>query len=107
MNNYVQITTTTDSEELAKGILEALLNERLVACGHISSPITSSYWWKGKIDSAKEWVCVFKTRADLFPKIEGLIKSKHSYEVPEILMLPILEISQSYKDWMEQELSKS
>jgi periplasmic divalent cation tolerance protein len=104
-NIYIQVTVSADSEDLANKILEATLENRLAACGHINSPMQSSYWWQGKIEHSKEWSCVLKTRKDLFPKIEVLIKKLHTYETPEILALPILEISDDYRKWMDKELT--
>jgi periplasmic divalent cation tolerance protein len=106
MEEYIQVTTSTNSEQSAHEILRSLLESRLAACGHIKGPVKSSFWWQGKIDSQTEWVCIIKTRADLFAQVEDLIKTKHSYEVPEILAFPILKVSQAYKDWMEKELKK-
>ncbi len=104
MTKYIQVTTSTDSEKLAKEILQALLKKRLVACGHVCSPMNSSYWWQGKIQNSKEWAIIMKTRMDLFPKIEKVIRSMHSYDTPEILALPILKVSNDYRKWMDREL---
>lgn len=106
MTEYIQVITSTDSEKLAKEILQALLESRLAACGYITHPFESLYWWQSKIVSTKEWGCIVKTRADLFPAVEKLIRSKHSYEIPEIMALPVLKVSKPYMKWMEGELKK-
>jgi periplasmic divalent cation tolerance protein len=102
MSEFLQITTTTDTEELAIRIAEKLLEKKIAACVQVSGPITSIYEWKGKIENAREWYCVIKTRKNLYQKVEVAIKTLHPYEVPEIIALPILEGYKGYLDWMTQ-----
>lgn len=102
MSEYVQITTTTDSRELAVQIAEKLVGEKIAACLQILGPITSIYRWKGKIENTEEWYCVIKTRKNLYQKVEEAIKALHPYEVPEIIALPISEGSKDYLDWITQ-----
>jgi periplasmic divalent cation tolerance protein len=77
-----------------------LVEEKIAACVQVSGPITSIYEWKGKIENAEEWVCVIKTRKNLYQKVEEAIKAIHPYEVPEIIALPILEGNKDYLDWI-------
>ena len=102
MSEFLQITTTTDTEELAMQIAEKLVEKKIAACVQISGPITSIYEWKGKIENAEEWYCVIKTRKNLYQKVEEAIKALHPYEVPEIIALPILEGNKAYLDWITQ-----
>jgi periplasmic divalent cation tolerance protein len=102
MSEFLQITTTTDTEELAMQIAEKLVEKKIAACVQVSGPITSIYEWKGKIENAEEWYCVIKTRKNLYQKVEEAIKALHPYEVPEIIALPILEGNKAYLDWITQ-----
>jgi periplasmic divalent cation tolerance protein len=102
MSEFLQITTTTDSKELAMQIAEKLVGKKIAACVQVSGPITSIYEWKGKIENAEEWYCVIKTRKNLYQKVEEAIKALHPYEIPEIIALPILEGNKDYLDWITQ-----
>ncbi|MFH1077581.1 MAG: divalent-cation tolerance protein CutA [Pseudomonadota bacterium] len=104
MTDYILITTTTEKEEDARKIAKALTEKRLSACVQIIGPITSFYWWKGKIEESREWLCLLKGRKDKYKEIEDAIKGIHPYEVPEIISVTIEKGSASYMQWMEQEL---
>jgi periplasmic divalent cation tolerance protein len=102
MSEFLQIMTTTDTKEMAKKIAETLVEKKLAACVQISGPITSTYEWKGNIENEEEWYCVIKTRKRLYQKVEESIKTLHSYDVPEIIALPIVEGNQAYLDWIDE-----
>jgi periplasmic divalent cation tolerance protein len=99
-NNYIIILVTTKDKQEAEKITLLLLKERLIACANIVNPVTSFFHWSGKIDKAEECLIVMKSRADLFTQVAKHVKGLHSYEVPEILALPIVEGSAAYLDWM-------
>ena len=99
-NNYIIILVTCKDKQEAEKITQSLLNERLIACGNIVSPVTSFFHWVGKIDKAEECLIVMKSRMDLFSQVAERVKSLHSYEVPEVLALPIVDASKAYLDWM-------
>ena len=100
----VQITTMTDSAELAATIADTLVGERLVACAQVLGPMDSVYWWKGRMERATEWQCVLKTREDLYSKVEARITTLHSYEVPAIIAVPVVRGSKAYLEWMSNEV---
>jgi periplasmic divalent cation tolerance protein len=102
-NEYIQVFTTVEKREDADRIASTVVRKRVAACAQILGPIQSTYWWKGKVEEAGEWLCVMKTRKDLFSALEQEIKSIHPYEVPEIVALPIVAGSQSYLKWIEDE----
>ena len=102
MSEFIQITTTIDSEELAMQIAEKLVEKKIAACVQVPGPITSTYEWKGKIETAREWYCVIKTRQNLYQEVEKAIKTLHPYEAPEIIAVPILEGNKDYLDWITQ-----
>ena len=100
MAEYVQVLTTTGSEEEATKIGKALLERRLVACVQTIGPITSRYRWQGELEEEREWQILAKTEADLYLEVEAAIRGAHSYEQPEILAIPVLAGSQGYLDWI-------
>jgi periplasmic divalent cation tolerance protein len=105
-NEYIQVFTTVEKREDADRIASTVVHTRVAACAQVLGPIRSTYWWKGKVEEAGEWLCMMKTRQDLFPALEKEIKSIHPYEVPEIVALPIVAGSKSYLDWIGEETTK-
>ena len=99
-DSYIVIFVTAKDKKEAEKIIQELLNEHLIACANIVSPVTSFFWWVGKIDRAEECLLVMKSRQDLFEEVALKVKGLHSYEVPEVLALPIVEGSKAYFDWM-------
>ena len=102
MAQFVVVLVTCGSEEEASKIAHALVDERLAACANIISPIRSIYRWQGKILDEREWLLVVKTQETRFQDLEKRVKSLHSYQVPEIISLPILAGSSSYLNWLEE-----
>ncbi len=103
MTDFIEVHTTIDSQEAAQKIAESLVAKRLAACVQISGPITSVYWWQGKMEQAQEWVCTAKTQKQLYSQLEQAIQEIHTYDVPEILATEVVEGLQSYEDWITQE----
>ena len=99
MSEYIQMTTTTDSRELAHKIANTLVEKKLAACVQVSGPVTSVYEWKEKIETTEEWLCVIRTKKGHFPAVEETIKALHHYDVPEITILP-MGGSRDYLDWI-------
>lgn len=104
MKSYLQVTTTTETEEQAKIIARHLVESKIAACVQITGPIESTYRWKGKVETAREWLCLIKTRDNLFDDVQDAIKKLHPYETPEIIAVPIVEGSREYLNWLEDEL---
>jgi len=102
---HVVVVVTTSSREEANKIVNALLNEKLIACANVFGPVSSSFWWQGKIDKAEEYLVFMKTEAELFEKITSCIKRLHSYEVPEIIALPIVKGFKPYLEWISNTLA--
>ena len=104
METYIQVVTTAGQKGDAEKIARTLVEKKLAACVQILGPITSTYRWKGNMETAEEWQCVIKSRKDLYKDIEKAIKAVHSYEVPEIIATPITAGSGDYLDWLQGEL---
>src|SRR5438132_428617 len=103
MAEFITVQTTIDSKEGAQKIAEAIVGKRLAACAQVSGPITSTYWWQGKLEQSEEWVCTAKTRKDLYHALEQAIRENHSYDTPEIVATQIVAGSTSYLNWIEDE----
>jgi periplasmic divalent cation tolerance protein len=99
-NNYIIILVTAKDTQESEAISQKLLDEHLIACANIVSPVTSFFYWMGKVERAEECLIIMKSRADLFEQVAERVKSLHSYEVPEVLALPIVECSKAYLDWL-------
>ncbi|MBA7653903.1 Divalent-cation tolerance protein CutA [subsurface metagenome] len=96
-SSKVVILITTATEEEARSIAELLLNQRKAACINIVPRVDSLFRWQGKLDSAKESLLIIKTRASLLPEIVEMVKKAHSYELPEIIALPIINGREDYE----------
>lgn len=103
-DKYVIIFVTCSSKREASKIAKKLLNERLIACANIIEGISSLFWWKGKLDKAKESLIIAKTARKNFNKIENCIKELHSYEVPEIIAIPIIKGERNYLKWIDESI---
>ena len=96
------IFITASSDEEAKKVATALVNEKLVACVNIIPKIHSIYWWEGKVCQDDEVMLISKSKQSLFPAIMDRVKSLHSYKVPEIISFPISEGLPEYLNWIEE-----
>lgn len=96
------VLVTCGSEEEGLKIARTLVEERLAACVNLLPPIRSIYRWEGKTCDEKEWLLIIKTKKERFEDLEKKVKSLHSYSVPEIIGLPIVEGSSSYLQWLEE-----
>jgi periplasmic divalent cation tolerance protein len=106
MTDAIQVVTTTATKSDAQAIATAVVGKRLAACAQIIGPITSTYWWQGNIETAEEWLCIMKSRQDLYDELEKAIRQAHPYDVPEILAVPVVQGSQDYLEWMDRELAQ-
>lgn len=99
---YSVIIFTASSIKEARSIVQELLKEKLIACGNILSSVESHFVWKEKYCIEKEIKVVLKTKKELFKKVENVILKLHSYEVPEIIMLPIEKGYEKYLRWIDE-----
>ena len=106
MKKYIVVFVTCTSKKEALAIAKKLLNEKLIACANIIEGVSSLFWWKGKVDKARETLVIIKTARKNFNKIKRRIKRLHSYEVPEIVALPIASGENSYLKWIDKSIKK-
>ena|SRR5579862_461024 len=104
MTDKIVVFSTCDSEESAVRLARHLVEQRVAACVNILPQARSIYRWKDKIEDAAEFVLVIKSRRDLFPALRREIQKIHTYEVPEAIALPVVEGSEAYLAWLDQEL---
>jgi len=97
------VLVTASSEAEAQRIGRALLDERCAACVNVVPRVASSYWWQGKLESATETLLIIKTTAAHLDAVIRLVKSLHSYQVPEIIALPIVGGNPDYLAWIDRE----
>jgi periplasmic divalent cation tolerance protein len=83
----VEIRTTFDSAAAAEACVTTVVRDRLAACGQIDGPISSTYWWQGRMETATEWRCAFKTTVARSAACRAAIVAAHPYETPELLLV--------------------
>jgi periplasmic divalent cation tolerance protein len=103
MTDKIVVFTTCGSEEEARRLAAALIEKRLAACVNISAPVTSVYRWKGVVEEAQEWMLIIKSRRERFDDLRVVLEAAHSYELPEVLAVPVVEGSPNYLAWVEAE----
>jgi periplasmic divalent cation tolerance protein len=106
MTETVQVITATETKSDAQAIARTVVEKRLAACVQVIGPITSTYWWQGEIETAEEWLCLIKSRRDLYEALEEAIREVHPYDVPEILAVPVVAGGRDYLDWLDRELKQ-
>ena len=100
--SYLIVFMTAGSREEAVKIVRTLLEERLIACANVVDAVSSFFWWQGEIEEEKEVLVIMKSNESFFRKLSKRVAELHSYDVPEILAVPIVDGSQSYLDWMKE-----
>ncbi|MCL6432491.1 MAG: divalent-cation tolerance protein CutA [Anaerolineae bacterium] len=100
---YRVVLVTVASAEEAGRLAQALVGERLAACVNIVGPIRSIYRWQGRVEDGTEHLLIAKTREDLVEALAGRVRELHSYEVPEVLSLPVAYGWPPYLAWVEAE----
>ena len=101
---YTVLFITTANTEEAQRISSMLLNQKKAACVNIVPKVSSLFWWQGKLDSAQESLLIVKTKTSLLNEIVALVREIHSYDIPEIIALPIVGGNQDYLDWIGKEV---
>lgn len=104
-NSFLVVLTTLPSRPQARKLSRKILKARLAACINILGPAESYFWWRGKIDRAKEFLLLIKTRVPHFDRLRRFIEKNHPYAVPEIVALPLQKGSAAYLDWIKNELN--
>jgi periplasmic divalent cation tolerance protein len=102
---YIQVQPATPAKDDAERIARALVERQLAACVQVVGPVSSTYRWRGVIETAEEWLCIAKTEARLFVAVSAAITEVHPYETPEIVATPIIKGSPGYLEWISDSVS--
>jgi periplasmic divalent cation tolerance protein len=102
MKNCLLYLTCRDRKE-AKEITKILLNKRLIVCAK-SSPVRTSFLWKGKIDKANEVLVIMDSIEENFEKVRKEIVKVHSYKTFVLLSMPVSQTTKEVEKWVKQEL---
>lgn len=105
MTDKIVVLSTCASAEEARGVARAVVEKRLAACVNVIPAIRSVYWWKDAIEEEEEVLLVMKTSRALVAELQAEIERLHSYEVPEVIALPVVDGSERYLAWMNRELA--
>ena len=100
MEKFAQMVTTTASRANARDIAKAVVDRRLAACVQVVGPIESTYRWQGRIETAREWLCLIKTTRTRYRKLAAAVEALHPYDTPEIIVVPITAGSRRYLGWL-------
>ncbi|MBD3308619.1 divalent cation tolerance protein CutA [candidate division KSB3 bacterium] len=103
MTEYILVCITAGSPQEAEALAKAVVERNLAACGNVIPDVRSVFWWKDAIETDQEALLLLKSRAAIFPELCRVVKSLHSYDVPEIIALPILTGSDEYLAWIDAE----
>jgi periplasmic divalent cation tolerance protein len=103
---FVVVLITAKNMQDARKISRTLLNEKLAACVNIVKGVESMFWWEGKVDQVSEALLVVKTKKSILRKLIKVVKSVHSYTVPEIIALPILDGNPDYLKWVNESVKR-
>lgn len=103
-DGFIAVHITTENEAEARKLAGLLLAQKKAACVNIVPRVDTLYRWQGKIESGSESLMIVKTRKSLLHDIIALVKANHSYQVPEVIALPIEGGSPDYLAWLEEEL---
>lgn len=101
----VMIMTTTVTQKEAEHLAEIIVGRRMAACVQIEK-IRSYYYWQGNLEQGNEYRLMIKTRQDRIEDLKKFIAEHHSYEVPELIVIPIIDGSESYLKWIDEETNK-
>jgi periplasmic divalent cation tolerance protein len=104
MTDKVVVLVSVGNLKEARKIARGVVASGLAACVTVSGPVDSVYRWQGQIDSSRERLLVIKTSREAFRELEAAIRRMHSYAVPEIVSLPIIDGSRDYLEWLDQSL---
>ena len=105
MNEFIVVFVTVGSAKEGEGLARAIVEERLAACVNRIKGVQSIYRWQGQVEQSEEELLIIKTRRDLFDRLKKRVQELHSYSVPEVIALPILDGSANYLRWLEDELT--
>lgn len=103
MTDKILVLSTCDSAEQARTLARALVEQRLAACVNMVPNLQSVYRWKNAVEEAQEVLLLIKTRRHLLERLKSKLALLHSYEVPELIAIPIVDGLDAYLAWIDEE----
>ena len=107
MTGALQVQTTIDNRDVLDRLAYELISRRQAACVQVLGPVTSLFRWNNEISSADEWLCIIKTHESRYEAVEATIRELHTYQVPEIIALPIVAGGASYLAWLNEDVAET
>ncbi|RLF09114.1 MAG: divalent-cation tolerance protein CutA [Thermoprotei archaeon] len=101
---HVVVLITFPSKEEAEKVSKRLVEEGLAACVNVIERVKSLFIFEGKFEECEEALAVVKSRVDVLPRLVEAVKSMHSYEVPEVIAIPIIAGYEGYLKWLDESL---
>lgn len=99
---FIVVFITAKNTREANAIASRLVKDKLIACANVIKGVRSLFWWQNKVDTANEVLLILKTKKSCFKRIVKTVKLVHSYDVPEIIALPIIDGSRDYLKWIKE-----
>jgi periplasmic divalent cation tolerance protein len=107
MTDKIVVMSTCGSSEEAKRLAHELVAQRVAACVNIVAPVRSIYRWNGRVEDAEEWLLIVKSTRSAFERLRSILEAAHSYELPEVLAIPVIAGSPNYLAWIDSEVPAS
>jgi periplasmic divalent cation tolerance protein len=104
MTDKIVVLSTCGSEDEAERLARSVVGQHLAACVNVIAPVRSYYRWNGAIESAGEYLLVIKSSRDRMPALLASLEKEHSYKVPEVLALPVVDGAANYLNWLQASL---
>jgi periplasmic divalent cation tolerance protein len=104
MTDKIVVLSTCASQEEAEKLARVLVEHRLAACVNVIPGVTSVYRWQGNLETSAEWLMIIKSSRARFEELRLALEKAHSYELPEVIALPVVEAAPNYLNWIELNL---
>ena len=100
----LMVMTTCPALEAAEALGELIVEARLAACVQVLPRMTSIYWWEGEVQRESEYLLLIKTLPEKWDELRDFVAANHTYDVPEVVAVDVLNVSEPYRLWLEAEL---
>jgi periplasmic divalent cation tolerance protein len=107
MSEHLVVLMTAGSQEEADHIASTLVEEMLAACVNVVPGVTSVFRWAGEVQREQEWLLIAKTRSEVLGSLTQRVVALHSYDVPEVIALPLVGGNEAYLHWLDGEVHGS
>ncbi len=104
--SFIQVFVSCESKAQAKSMVDSLLNDQIIACAQILPTVESHYRWQGQVTQDTETLLLLKSQSKHFDAIAATVKKLHSYDVPEIIAVPIVAGQPDYLNWINEQTNK-